>query len=127
MEMPLSKPETGRVSLKDACKLAHEADEFLRRTGALPASLSVGTARIGTGSLFALFAEAFLDMASKAPRQEYDVLAFDPYPRTNEQEIIKQVEGYKTWPVHRPDLDMSRIVEFTKLQLWTLKPARRGS
>jgi peptidoglycan/xylan/chitin deacetylase (PgdA/CDA1 family) len=125
--MPLSKPETGRASLKDVCKLAHEADEFLRRTGALPASLNVGTARIGTGSLFALFAEAFLDMASKTPRPEYDVLAFDPYPRTNEQDIINQVEGYKTWPVHRRDLDMSRIVEFTKLQLWTLKPARRGS
>ena len=46
--------------------------------------------------------------------------------RTNERAIVAEVEGYKTWPVHRPDLDMSRVVELTKLQLWTLKPARRG-
>jgi len=33
--------------------------------------------------------------------------------------------GVKSWPVHRPDLDMEKIVEMTKLQLWTLKPAHR--
>jgi len=61
----------------------------------------------------------------RRPRPEYDVPAFEPYPRTNETKIVGEVEGYKGWPVHRPDLDMSRIVEFTKLQLWTLKPAHR--
>jgi hypothetical protein len=63
-------------------------------------------------------------MDSGKPRPEYDIPSFEPYPRTNEAKIIGEVEGYKTWPVHKPDLDMSRIVEFTKLQLWTLKPAR---
>jgi hypothetical protein len=125
LEMPLANPEIGRVSLKDVSVLAHKADEIIRRTGALPAALSLGTARLGTGSLFALFAEVYLDLASDKPRTGYDVPAFEPYPRTNEQGIIGQVEGYKTWPVHRPDLDMSRVVEFTKLQLWTLKPAIR--
>jgi len=58
-------------------------------------------------------------------RPEYDVPAFEPYPLTNEAMSIGEVEGYKGWPVHRPGLDMSRIVEFTKLQLWPLKPAQR--
>jgi len=127
MEMPKAQPEISRLKLEDVYRLAREADAYIRGTGSLPASLSVGKARIGTGSLFALLGAAYIDLVSKKPRPEYDITAFDPYPRTNEEEIIKQVEGYKTWPVHRRDLDMSKIVEFTKLQLWTLKPARRGS
>jgi hypothetical protein len=125
MEMPVAAPEIWRLKSADVFKLAHEADEYIRRNGSLPASLSVGKARIGTGSLFALLSAAFLDMNAKKPRAEYDVPAFEPYPKTNDAEIIKQVEGYKTWPVHRRDLDMSKIVEHTRLQLWTLKPARR--
>jgi peptidoglycan/xylan/chitin deacetylase (PgdA/CDA1 family) len=127
LEMPIAQPEIPRVTLQDVYRLAREADDLVRQTGALPASLNVGKAQIGTGSLFALFSAAYLDMISKKPRAEYEVPVFDAYPKTNEQEIIRQVEGYKTWPVHRRDLDMSRIVEFTRLQLWTLKPAHRRS
>ncbi|MGA2531458.1 MAG: polysaccharide deacetylase family protein [Candidatus Aminicenantales bacterium] len=127
IETPKAQPEISRVKLQDVYGLAREAEAHIRRNGALPASLSVGKARIGTGSLFALLSAAYLDLVSGNPHPEYDVPAFEPYPRTNEADIIKEVEGYKTWPVHRRDLDMSKIVEFTKLQLWTLKPARRGS
>ncbi len=70
------------------------------------------------------FRAVFLDLYAGRTRPSYDVPAFEPYPKTNEQKIIGEIEGYRTWPVHKPDLDMSRIVEFTKLQLWTLKPAR---
>jgi peptidoglycan/xylan/chitin deacetylase (PgdA/CDA1 family) len=125
MEMPPAQPEIARLKLEDIYRLALEAHELIGRTGALPATLHVGNARVGTGSLFALFSAVYLDMDSGKPRPEYDVPAFEPYPRTNEAKIIGEVEGYKGWPVHRPDLDMSRIVEFTKLQLWTLKPAHR--
>jgi hypothetical protein len=121
--MPPAQPEIARLKLEDVYGLAREADELIGRTGVLPATLRVGTARAGTGSLFALFSAVYLDMDSGKPRPEYDVPTFEPYPRTNEPKIIGEVEGYKGWPVHRPDLDMSRIAEFTKLQLWTLKPA----
>jgi peptidoglycan/xylan/chitin deacetylase (PgdA/CDA1 family) len=125
MEMPKAQPEISRLKLEDVYGLAREADEYIRRNGSLPAWLTVGKARIGTGSLFALFSAVYLDAGSAKLRPEYDVLAFEPYPKTNEADIIKEVEGYKTWPVHRRDLDMSKIVEFTKLQLWTLKEATR--
>ena len=125
MELPPAKPEISRVKLKDVYALARASSEHIGRTGALPATLHVGNARLGAGSLFALFSAVYLDMESGKPRQEYDVPSFEPYPATNERKIVGEVEGYKGWPVHRPDLDMSRIVEFTKLQLWTLKPAHR--
>jgi peptidoglycan/xylan/chitin deacetylase (PgdA/CDA1 family) len=126
MEMPPARPEIARVKLEDVYELAREAREHIGRAGALPDTLSIGKARVGAGSLFALFCAVYLDLDSGKPGPEYDVPEFEPYPRTNEAKIIGEVEGYKTWPVHRPDLDMSRIVEFTRLQLWTLKPARRG-
>jgi hypothetical protein len=122
-ERPIERPETARLALRDVYGLARDADEFILRRGALPAGLTVGNARVGTGALFALFCAAYLDMSAGKPKPDYEVSSFDPYPRTNEAEIIGRVEGYKSWPVHRRDLDLSRIVELTRLQLWTLKPA----
>jgi len=128
MEMPPDTPGIGSVTLDEAFGLAEKARRFFAGGRAnrqwLPTSLDVRGARIGTGSLFALFCAVYLDLYAGRPSPIYDVPSFEPYPRTNEQKIIAEVEGYKTWPVHKPDLDMSRIVEFTKLQLWTLKPAR---
>jgi peptidoglycan/xylan/chitin deacetylase (PgdA/CDA1 family) len=124
-ERPLLRPETRRVTYGEALALAREASAHIAATKTLPPSLRTGAGRVGTGSLFALFSEVFLDLDGGRPKAFYDVPEFETYPRANEKKIIGEVEGYRTWPVHRPDLDMSRIVELTKLQLWTLKPAHR--
>jgi hypothetical protein len=125
-EMPPAAPGTGSLRLEEVFALAEDAcDSIHGRHGALPSSLETGGAHIGAGSLFALFSAVFLDLDAGRTRPAYGVPAFEPYPRTNEKDIVAEIEGYKTWPVHRPDLDMSRIVELTRLQLWTLKPARR--
>jgi hypothetical protein len=126
MEMPPAKPEVARLTLEDVYALARRADEPIHLfPSILPSVLQVGNARIGAGSLFALFCAVFLDIESGKLRSDYPVPAFEPYPRTNEADILKDIEGYKFWPVHRRDLDMSKIVEFTRLQLWTLKEATR--
>jgi peptidoglycan/xylan/chitin deacetylase (PgdA/CDA1 family) len=125
MEMPPAGSGNASISRDDVFALARAANEHIARTGALPPSLKIGGARFGTGPLFALFSTVYLDLDSGRTRPAYDALDFEPYPRTNEKGIVEEVEGYKTWPVHRLDLDMSRIVELTRLQLWTLKPARR--
>lgn len=126
-ERPPLRPEIERASLPEVLELARQARDVVRTKGALPAALAVGKARLGTGSLFALFAAAYLDLVSGKPGAAYTVPAFEPYPAARETEIIREVESYKTWPVHRPELDMSRIAELTRLQLWTLKPARPRS
>jgi len=125
LEMPPERPGTASLRLEDIYALARATNEHVEKTGALPPSLETGGSRIGTGSLFALFSAVFFDLDAGRARPSYDVPAFEPYPRMNEKDIVAEIEGYKTWPVHRPDLDMSRIVELTRLQLWTLKPARR--
>jgi len=123
MELPPEQPETERVSRDGALALAREADEFIAAEGSLPPWLTVDGARIGTGSLLALFSQLFLDVSQGEAAESYAVTPFEPWPRTHDAEIVRRVEGSKEWPVHRTDLDMSRIVELTRLQLWTLKPA----
>jgi peptidoglycan/xylan/chitin deacetylase (PgdA/CDA1 family) len=125
LEMPPAQPEISRVKWEDVGRLAAAACVVIDKTGALPAALSIENRRIGTGSLFVLFSAAYLDLLSGRPRPEYDIPAFEPYPKTNEADIIQAVEGYESWPVHRRDLDMSKIIELTRLQLWTLKEATR--
>jgi hypothetical protein len=124
-EMPTSQPEISRVTLAEVYDLAAQANDYLLRVGSLPSFLDVRNLRIGAGSLFALFSAVYLDMNSKHSGSDYEVPSFDPYPKTNEAEIIQRINDFKSWPVHRRDLDMTKIVEMTKLQLWTLKPAHR--
>jgi peptidoglycan/xylan/chitin deacetylase (PgdA/CDA1 family) len=124
-ERPLVRPETARVTYEEAMALAQAARDHIAATRALPASLLSGGARLGTGSLFALFCDVFLDLDTGESHAAYEVPGFEAYPSGDEAKITAEIEGYKTWPVHRPDLDMSRLVELTRLQLWTLKPAYR--
>jgi len=126
-DMPDREPGISRLGKEEAYELAARANDLIRRAGSLPSSLETRNARIGTGSLFALFCSVYLDIVTGKSRLEYDVPAFEAYPRTNEVAIVKAVQELKTWPVHRPDLDMEKIVKLTRLQLWTLKPAQRHS
>jgi hypothetical protein len=124
-DMPPAEPGARPVTIDEAVGLARAAAGVIARTGALPSALETPGGRIGAGSLLALFSTVYLGLDAGASRPAYDVPAFEPYPRTHEAPIIAEIEGYKSWPVHRTDLDMSRVAELTKLQLWTLKPARR--
>jgi peptidoglycan/xylan/chitin deacetylase (PgdA/CDA1 family) len=123
MLLPPENPEIGRVSRDQAVALAVEADEFIATEGSLPPWLTVDGAKIGTGSLLALFSELFLDLSADETSESYELTPFEAWPKAHDAEIVRRVEGFKDWPVHRTDLDMSRIVELTRPQLWTLKPA----
>ncbi len=123
MLIPPEDPGIERVSRDQAFVLARDADEFIATEGSLPPWLTVDGAEIGTGSLLALFAQVFLAPSAGQPPPAHELARFEAWPRAHDEEIVGRVEGFKDWPVHRPDLDMSRIVELTRLQLWTLKPA----
>jgi hypothetical protein len=125
LEMPPARPDIDRVNLEDVYALGKKAQENIDQSGHLPSFLEVKGRRVGTGSLFALFGAVYLDLESGNQAPEYEVISFDPYPKTNEEEISRRIRDFKTWPVHRPDLDMEALIEMTKTQLWTLKPAQK--
>ncbi|NIM47930.1 MAG: hypothetical protein GTN78_14285 [Gemmatimonadales bacterium] len=123
VQMPMEAPETDYVSRDQAFFLAREAGEFISTEGRLPHWLTVDGARIGTGSLLALFSELLLELSRGEETESHSLRPFEAWPKEHDEQIVSRIESYKDWPVHRTDLDMSRIVEFTRLQLWTLKPA----
>lgn len=123
--MPDSIPQISNISIDEVYELAQKTIDYINNTNKLPSMLKIRNSRIGAGSLFALFSTVYLDMKFKKVQKEYRVFSFDRYPKTNEQEILSRISSYKSWPVHRPDLDMSNLINITRLQLWTLKPAHK--
>jgi hypothetical protein len=123
MIMPPGNPEISILTVDDMYELASQALSFVKEKSTLPSALEIEGKKIGLGSLLYLFGTAYVEIASGNHKENYVVHAFDPYPTENEEAIISEVEGYKNWIVHRPDLDMAHLAELTRLQLWTMKPA----
>jgi hypothetical protein len=125
MQMPPVEPECSKITRDQVLELAQEADIFIHEHHCLPTGLELTGCRIGAGSLLSLFSAAYGALSSGRKPEEFQVKAFEAYPHADSEAILQSVRECKGWPVHRRDLDMSRLVEFTKMQLWTLKPARR--
>ena len=122
-EMPSQNPEVEKITKVQALELARLAYDYVKINNRLPHALSVNDKEIGAGSLLALFSEMYIAINTGEIPDSIQVLSFAVYPAENEETIIKKVQDCKGWPVHREDLDMSHLVEMTKMQLWTLKPA----
>jgi hypothetical protein len=123
LEMPASHPGFEVIPGNGVLDLAAAARTYILETGHLPSSLTYEDKQIGTGSMLALFSEMYLKITTGSPPEQVSTLTMEAYPSVNEENIISEVAACKDWPVHREDLDMSQLIEMTKLQLWTLKPA----
>jgi hypothetical protein len=123
LTMPSEMPELARIRHDQALELAAQARNYIMEQGALPAGLTLNGKTIGTGTQAHLFARLYLDALKGKLQPEYELIAFEPYPREHEKSIVSTVEDFKHWIVHRPDLDMSHLADLTRMQLWTLKPA----
>jgi hypothetical protein len=123
VEMPSRDPEILQVTTVEVLGLAQQAQKVIRESGHLPANLVCQEKRIGTGSLLAMFSILYNRIENADIPELIGVIPMEPYPTENETRIIREVEGCKSWPVHREDLDMGHLVELTRQQLWTLKPA----
>ena len=124
LKMPVEQPEINTTSKNDAFTLCSSALNYVRKTGHLPPALLLDEHVIGTGSLLALFSKMYLEILNGNISDQLDLISFPAYPSENAQQIIEDVAACKGWPVHREELDMANLIEMTKLQLWTLKPAR---
>jgi hypothetical protein len=123
LQRPPREPGVAEVTGAEALELAGRADAAIAVDGHLPRALSLEVGEIGAGSLLALFSQAYLDVVEGSVADSYAVVPFDPHPTENEAAIVEEVRNCQEWPVHREDLDMTDLVEMTRLQMWTLKPA----
>lgn len=124
VHMPIVQPEIDVAFKEQVFGLADESLAFTQKSNALPPWLMLDDHRVGLGSLLALFSDMFLYIRKGAVPGEFNIPSFDAHPVDNLEDIVRSVEGNKSWPVHREDLDMRHLVEMTKMQLWTLKPAQ---
>jgi len=122
MEEPIEAP---RVQVLDRAGVERGCREVLRayeETGHLPANVLTPEGEVGLGSWVRLLAETYLAACRGVPAR-VSVTAFPPYP-TMADRAAAVAAKYRNWIVHRPDLDFSKIVLFTRLQTWTVKPAQ---
>ncbi len=124
LQRPPREPGIEQVSAAQALELANRAHEVIASERHLPHEVATEGAEVGTGSLLALFSAVYVDLLEDRLAETYAVPPFPPHPTENEAAIVEEVRGCKEWPVHREDLDMGDLVEMTRLQMWTLKPAR---
>ena len=122
-EMPSQNPEVEKITKVQTLELARLAYDYVKINNRLPHALSINDKKIGAGSLLALFSKMYIVINASEIPDSIQVLPFAAYPAENEENIIQRVQDCKGWPVHREDLDMGHLVEMTKMQLWTLKPA----
>lgn len=97
--------------------------QFMERTGHLPAQVELNGVNVGIGSFYRAACESFdvlargqvLSQVTLPPGLQVPAIA-EPIARRTER-------GYRGWVIHKPDLDTTNLLELTRLQTWTLKPA----
>lgn len=99
--------------IKDAAQTVEEA----ARTGYLPSSVDVGGHTLGLGTFFVALAQALLG------RDPVTGPADAPYPPEAEAIAREVAEALPGWIIHPDNMDLSLLLDQTRLQCWTLKPA----
>jgi hypothetical protein len=121
---PLTMPPTTPVQEWDAADVRSAASSVLNaaQTGYLPASVTVAGQEMGLGTYFVALAEAFLGQSRVSGPSEA------PYPPVAEEVAREAARGIPSWIIHPEPMDLSNLLEQTRLQCWTLKPAwpRKG-
>ncbi|MHB0879140.1 MAG: hypothetical protein ACYC5O_24135 [Anaerolineae bacterium] len=118
IEEAVPGPNVLVLSAASALGIAAAIRRGVEATGRLPVSVAAGTGQVGIGMAYRALAtlvagEALAELQIPLSRQVPaigDVLA---------GEVKHLVPGW----LHKPDLDVSRLAAYTRLQSWTLKPA----
>jgi len=107
-------------AFRSGCRYARA---YIDRTGQLPASIDIGSTIVGIGSFFHAACEALLALATEHTPTRV-VLRPGPQIPAIAETIARETEaGYRGWVIHKPDLDVTRLLELTRLQTWTLRRA----
>jgi hypothetical protein len=125
---PLFTPDDPcSVDAQTLAGLAQAVLDHAAQTGYLPANVTLGNSnRIGLGSLYRALAEVYAAIArdGQAP-ERVDLWRFDRQPRIGVM-IGQQYASVAESVIVEPNLDMSRVYRYGKLQTWTLAPCWYG-
>jgi hypothetical protein len=95
----------------------------INRFGRLPASIYIRDVRWSIGSFFWGAVEAWPAFRSGRPPRDVNWRPSSIYPAIGQQIAAAVQEGYDSWPIHVPELDLNKLLMYTCFQCWTLRPA----
>ena len=116
---PLTTPPVSPVTEWAAPDVLAAAPAVLEssESGYLPPSVAVAGQTVGLGTYFVALAEALLGY------ERVSGPADAPYPAEAEAVAQEVAQMIPDWLIHPPDMDLTRLLEQTRLQCWALKPA----
>ncbi len=109
-------------AFRSGCEFARS---FIDRTGQLPAAIDIDGATVGIGSFYRAACESLMAVASGRTPVEVQLRMGPQIPAIAETIARRTAAGYRGWVIHKPDLETTRLLELTRLQTWTLRPATR--
>ena len=122
LKMP---PETGAVSI-DAGALreaSHQVAGFVDRHESLPASVQLADQEVGIGTFYRALCRAFPGFIDGNDVGATEIAAGSQLPALADHIAENTEKDFRGWVIHPEDLDTRRLLELTRLQTWTLRPA----
>jgi hypothetical protein len=126
LDVPPLAPEVSSLSTTDLSPLANSLLQAAKESGHLPAELTANGRRIGLGSLYGSFAEAYVsaDRDALNPTSQLPVTVWPRYPALGVA-LGERQRLHEEDPLVRPGLSTDTLARHARLQTWTLKPAQR--
>lgn len=119
LSIPRENPQADRLDWHEVVDLGQIVLEHSRRTGHLPAQLVSRGGEVGLGSAMVALAEAYL---APEPGTSVALRPSPPWPPVAEG-MPRELGYIPQWVCHDPAMDVSRIVYWSQLMSWTIKPA----
>jgi hypothetical protein len=96
---------------------------FIERTGCVPAQIELDGVRVGLGSFYRAACESFVTLGSQHRPAEVTLLPGPQVPAIADTIARRTERGYRGWVIHKCGLETTKLLQLTRLQTWTLKPA----
>ena len=124
MREPPRRPENLRTEMAfhKVQHLASRCCDFIADVECLPYQITQDGARMGLGTLFLLFARAYLDLHQGIANPTVWVPHLAPrYPDAAYTLEATVRQAYLHWPIHDPELPLDNLCRIYRLQSWTLQ------
>jgi hypothetical protein len=122
--IPREEPQPSNLTGDQITDLGRRILDAARTTGHLPAAVITSGGEIGLGSALLALSELYCLSKKRSGRIHTTIAAkrSSPWPLIAET-MTAEIKSMPKWVVFSSDMDVSRIILFSRLMSWTLKPA----
>jgi len=115
--------EGGQATTCALGSAAREAVAEMAATGHMPNSLVLGSAQIGPATAFRAMAQALVSILAEPGARPCQAVTFDRGRLALEDRVGTDEREMWGWTIFPPGFSAPDLLELTRLQAWTIKPA----